>query len=171
MTVEISFVSKVPDRTAFQGLLFDYYAVVLPAFEKAGGPHLDPQEYAKATMDDLDQLLPPDGRLALAHDASGQLVGCATLRRIRADAVEMKRMFVKPQVQGTGLGKRLFDIRIAEARAMGCRHIYADTIKGNRPMLRIYEKYGFQYIPRYPENANPPEYAPFLAFLTYQIPD
>ena len=83
----------------------------------------------------------------------------------------MKRMFVRPEAQGQGLGRRLFEMRIAEAKKMGCRVIYADTARGNRSMLSMYEKYGFQYIPRYPENANPPEFEPYLVFLEYRIPN
>ena len=48
---------------------------------------------------------------------------------------------------------------------MGCRTIYADTIKCNRAMLSMYEKFGFSYIPRYSENANGPELEPFLVYL------
>ncbi|WP_371933321.1 GNAT family N-acetyltransferase, partial [Ruegeria discodermiae] len=54
-------------------------------------------------------MLPPDGRLALARGQDRHLVGCGAMRRIRQDAVEMKRMFVRPEVQGQGLGRRLFE--------------------------------------------------------------
>ena len=47
--------------------------------------------------------------------------------------------------------------------------IYVDTAKGNRPMLSMYERFGFKYIERYPENANPAEYAPYLVYLAYDL--
>jgi GNAT superfamily N-acetyltransferase len=124
-----------------------------------------------SSIEHLDEMLPPNGRLALARSQDGRLMGCGALRQIRPDAVEMKRMFVRPEAQGHGLGRRLFEMRIAEAKKMGCRAIYADTVKGNRSMLSMYEKFGFQYIPRYPENANLPEHAPFMVFLEYRIPE
>ena len=52
---------------------------------------------------------------------------------------------------------------------MGCRAVYADTYRGNRPMLNIYERHGFRHIPRYPENANPPEFEPYLVYLEYRF--
>ena len=52
---------------------------------------------------------------------------------------------------------------------MQARAIYADTFKGNRSMLKIYESYGFTYIDRYEGNANPEEWAPFLVFLEYRL--
>ncbi len=169
MISDVSFVSEVPDLTAFEGLLLDYYSVVLRAFEAGGGPVLAPDDLVRSSIEHLDEMLPPDGRLALARGHAGQLLGCGAMRRIRKDAVEMKRMFVRPEVQGLGLGRRLFEMRVEEAKNMGCRAIYVDTAKGNRSMLSMYEKHGFQYIPRYPENGNPPEFEPYLVFMKYDL--
>ena len=169
MQVTTSFVSAIPDIDAFRALLRDYYTSILPRLDAAGFPPLDPESLVAGTLDHLDDVLPPDGRLALAHGANGQLLGCGALRRIRHDAVEMKRMFVRPEAQGQGLGRRLFEMRIAEAQRMGCTAVYADTARGNRPMLSMYEKFGFRYVPRYPENGNPPEYEPYLVFLEYRF--
>ncbi len=170
MIAHVSFVTEVRDLPAFRDLLTDYYRIVLKTFEAAGGPTLLPEELAKSSLKHLDEMLPPEGRLVLARGEDGRLLGCGTLRRIRPDAVEMKRMFVRPEAQGLGLGKRLFEMRIEEARNMGCRAIYADTAKGNRPMLSIYERFGFNYIPRYSENGNPPEFEPHLVYLEYRFP-
>ena len=74
-------------------------------------------------------------------------------------------MYVRPKARGLGLGRLLFEYRVEEARRMGCDTLYADTVKGNAPMLSMYEKFGFSYIPRYPENANGPELEPFLVYL------
>ena len=170
MTANVSFVTEVRDLPAFGKLLTDYYRIVLQILEAAGGPVLRPEALAESSLDHLEEMLPPKGRLVLAHGEDGRLLGCGTLRWIRPDAVEMKRMFVRPEAQGLGLGKRLFEMRIEEARKMGCRAIYADTAKGNRPMLSIYERFGFSYIQRYPENANPPEFEPYLVYLEYRFP-
>ncbi|MEM1430250.1 MAG: GNAT family N-acetyltransferase, partial [Pseudomonadota bacterium] len=60
-------------------------------------------------------------------------------------------------------------LRIEEAERMGCTTLYADTVKGNRAMLSMYERMGFSYIPRYPENANPPEWSDVLVYLQLQF--
>jgi GNAT superfamily N-acetyltransferase len=167
MTIETSFVSEVTDLPEFEALLLDYYKDVLQVAEAAGLPKLAPEDIVASSIDHLDEMLPPNGRLALARDAHGRLVGCATLRRIRPDAVEMKRMYVRPEARGNGLGQQLFEMRIQEAKRMGCRAVYADTAKGNRPMLSMYERFGFRYVSRYPENANLVEYEPYLVYLEY----
>lgn len=169
MISDVSFVSKVTDVAAFEELMLHFYKEVLKAFETEGGPVLSPEDLARDSIQNLDKLLPPEGRLALARGRSGRLLGCGAMRRIRQDAVEMKHMFVRPEAQGHGLGRRLFEMRLEEAKVMGCRTVYVDTAKGNRVMLSMYEKHGFQYIPRYPENANPPEYEPYLVFMKFEL--
>lgn len=169
MTFRFEFVRDVADRRALEELLVDYYSDILLTFASAGGPELLPREVAADALAHLDAMLPPDGRLLLVHAEDGGLVGCGAMIRIRADAVELKRMFVRPEARGQGLGHRLVDMRLEEARRMGCAAAYTDTVRGNRAMLNLYEKRGFRYIPRYPENANPPEYAPYLVYLECQL--
>ena len=169
MQIDLRFVDHVADLPAFQDLLREFYTAVTPGLIAAGGPRLDAPDMAAQTIANLSDLLPPRNRLILGWDDTGRLMACATLRRIRPDAVEMKRLFVRPEARGTGTGQRLFDMRIKAAKAMGCRAIYADTYKGNQAMLAIYEKFGFRRIARYPENANPPDMAPALVFLEYRF--
>ncbi|WP_299190778.1 GNAT family N-acetyltransferase [uncultured Litoreibacter sp.] len=169
MSLKLEFVSELPDPAAFEALMREYYGVMIDKLVAAGGPRHDASDMARDTMAHLDDLLPPDGRMLLATEPDGTLVGCGVIRKIRADAAELKRMYVRPRAQGEGLGRQLFEMRIAEARAMGCRSLYADTVKGNAAMLSMYEKFGFTYIPRYPENANGPELEPYLVYLEHHL--
>ena len=169
MTYRLEFVETLPDTAALRSLLAEYLRDILPKFEALSGITVDPEHMAAQTVEDPTELLPPRHRLLLAYDGKNRLAGCGSIRRIRDDAGEMKRMFVKKEHRGTGLGRQLFEERIAEARRMGLRWLYADTVKGNRPMLNLYEKYGFDYIDRYPENANPAEFAPHLVFLKLKL--
>ena len=138
-------------------------------FEALGGPKLDAGDMADDTLNDLGTLLPPRHRLLLVYDVSNTLLGCGSLNRIRDDADEMKRMFVRDAARGTGLGRALFEDIIAKARRMDLKWLYADTIKGNRAMLAMYENHGFDYIDRYPENANLEKFAPYLVFLRLKL--
>lgn len=151
---EITFVTDIPDRPALEAHMTDYYAVMIPKLVALGGPEF-PVDVPIADMwENLDEFLPPNGRIAMAHDADGHLVGTGFMRICAPGAAEMKRLFVTQAHQGTGLGRRLVEARIEEARAMGLKAVYADALKGNLPMLRLYEKLGFVACERYPGNGN-----------------
>ena len=171
MKYDLSFVTSFPDSEAFRRLMVQYFSVMVPMLEGVGGPTLSADAMAQDALDHAEEMFPTNGRLLLATDENGALCGSGVIRKIRPDAAELKKMFVRPAMQGDGLGRRLFEMRIEEARKMGCRTLYADTVRGNQAMLAMYEKFGFSYIDRYEENANPEEYAPFLVFLEHQLSD
>src|SRR5580698_3193143 len=57
---------------------------------------------------------PPSGRLLLAEGA-----GCVALRPIDREICEMKRLYVRPEHRGSGLGRQLIAAIIEEARGIG----------------------------------------------------
>jgi len=70
---------------------------------------------------------PPGGRLALAW-ISGAAAGCVALRRLDCNRAEAKRLYVKPEFRGAGVGRALLQWAIQEARAAGYREILGDTM-------------------------------------------
>jgi len=163
------FTSKLEDTAKFQEMQYDYYVNVLKIAEAAGAPKLSAKEFSADSIASMQDVLPPRGRTLIATGENERYAGCGQLRRVRDNAVEMKRIFVRPEAQGTGLGRRLFEMLLEEAHSMGMAEVFADTVNGNSAMLNMFEKYGFEYIDRYPENANPPEFEPFLVYLRYQF--
>lgn len=170
MSITITSVTAPPDRPAFEQLLLDYARTVLTQWHAVGGAVTHPEDMVAQTMANLSEYLPPRGRLLLAHAPDGSLIGCGMLRKISPEAAEFKRLFVRPQARRTGLGRRLFEQRISEAKRMGCRVVFADTVKGNTAMLTMYHEYGFRPVARYSGNANPETMADHLVFLRYDIP-
>lgn len=95
---------------------------------------------------------PPHGRLLLAtHD--GAPVGCVALRDAGAGRAEMKRLYVRAQARGLGVGKRLVERIVAEARGAGYAEIVLDTLPSMAAAQKLYEQLGFRDIPAY--NASP----------------
>ncbi len=93
--------------------------------------------------------VPPGGCLLLArHD--DLTTGVVGLKPLAPGIAEIKRLYVVPEARGQGLGKRLAERAIAEARAKGYARVRLDT---HRPSMgaaiALYRSLGFREIPPY----------------------
>ncbi|MCY1004127.1 GNAT family N-acetyltransferase [Nannocystis pusilla] len=97
---------------------------------------------------------PPSGRLLLCTvDAVPQ--GCVALQALGAADCEMKRLYVRSEQRGLGLGQRLLGQVLAEARALGYRRMFLDTLPSMTRAIAMYEALGFQDVAPYRPNPVP----------------
>lgn len=93
---------------------------------------------------------PPKGALLLARTGTGKAAGCVALRPMEAAGrCEMKRLYVTPDGRGAGLGRRLVETLMSEARRIGYREICLDTLPHMDEAIGLYGKLGFAPIPAY----------------------
>jgi ribosomal protein S18 acetylase RimI-like enzyme len=104
---------------------------------------------------------PPQGRLLLALQ-DGVLAGCVALRKFEGDICEMKRLFVRPEFRGRGVGRVLSARVIEEARQAGYARMRLDTLARMAAAVALYESLGFRRIEPY--RHNPLEDAVYLEF-------
>jgi len=95
---------------------------------------------------------PPLGRLLLAIE-DDQVAGCIALRPFGDDDCEMKRLYVRPEFRGQGLGKRLVTTLIDAARQMGYERMLLDTLPGKMDeAIALYRSLSFREIAPYYHN-------------------
>jgi ribosomal protein S18 acetylase RimI-like enzyme len=117
------------------------------------------QEFDKELAELPGDYAAPPGRLLLAfyHD---RLAGCVAIRKLSRGICEMKRLYVRPEFRGKGIGKKLAGAIIQEARSMGYSHMRLDTIPSMKEAITLYRTLGFQEIEPY--RHNPIEGAKFM---------
>lgn len=106
---------------------------------------------------------PPHGLLWLA-EYEGQLAGCVALHRIDEEICEMKRLYLRANFRGKGLGRSLIDTLVAEAQSMGYRRMRLDTVGSvMQTAVALYRRAGFREIDPY--RPNPIEGALYMELL------
>lgn len=95
---------------------------------------------------------PPEGRLLLA-EYEGKLAGCVALHQLEPGICEMKRLYLRPQFRGKGLGLALALRILAEARRIGYERIRLDTVEPvMKDAVAMYRRLGFREIAPYCDN-------------------
>jgi putative acetyltransferase len=72
--------------------------------------------------------------------------GCGGIQLLGTDYGELKRMYVRPQFRGLGLGKAMVEHLCAHAREHGVKVIRLETGIHQREAIGLYERMGFTRI-------------------------
>jgi GNAT superfamily N-acetyltransferase len=104
------------------------------------------EEYRAQLAANPDAIEPPhraiaEGRVRVAVDASGRLLGFSVVLPIRHGRCELDDLFVEPESIRLGVGRLLVDDVVARAAGAGARHV--DVI-ANPNALGFYERLGFE---------------------------
>jgi GNAT superfamily N-acetyltransferase len=121
--------------------LFLEYAASLPV-------DLEYQEFDEEVAALPGEYAPPRGALLLATTGT-HWIACVAVRPIDAAICELKRLYVRPEARGQGLGKRLTLAAVAFARGVGYRAMRLDTLPSMTEAQRLYRQLGFADIAAY----------------------
>jgi putative acetyltransferase len=85
----------------------------------------------------------PRGVLALAYDDS-VLAGTIALRPLAEQVCEVKRLYVRPRFRRRGIGRALMDWILQQAKGLGYRTVYGDTLPSMTDAMQMYRELGFE---------------------------
>lgn len=115
--------------------LIDTHAELMLSLSPPGSCHFLP----------MDGLRTPDVTVWEMRD-DGVLVGCGALQELSATHGEIKSMHMRSQRRGSGLGRKMLDHILSEARARGYTRLSLETgsMDGFKPSRTLYQSCGFE---------------------------
>jgi putative acetyltransferase len=150
--------SSETDDAELARTLMREYALFLN--ESVGGQHICVESLEEELAALPGSYAEPAGAVLLAFENETP-AGCVALKPLHLDhpsppaerACEMKRLWVRPTQQGTGLGRQLAEAIVAIARQRGYTAMYLDTMPQSMPAAyRLYCSMGFTPVDRYNQN-------------------
>jgi len=94
----------------------------------------------------------PKGELLLAY-SNGKLAGCVALHKFENDICEMKRLFLRSEFRGQGIGRQLTVRVIDDAKKIGYKKMRLDTLPAMKEAIKLYKNLGFKEIIPYRYNS------------------
>ncbi len=116
-------------------------AALYPGWTPTTGPSADPADF-----------VPPRGRFIVAYTGA-EPVACGGLKPLDRGAAEIKRLYVRPDMRGRGLGRRVLGELERVALTLGYTAVRLDTGGQQPDAVRLFEAADYQEIPDY--NGNP----------------
>ncbi|WP_422390736.1 GNAT family N-acetyltransferase [Arthrobacter sp. N1] len=85
----------------------------------------------------------------VARTEDGRAVGCGGLRPLAGGGLEVKRMYVLPELRGNSVATAILRRIEDEARARGVAELLLETGMGQPDAMRFYEREGYHRIPAF----------------------
>lgn len=144
-------------------MLMREYATHLNA--SVGGEHICVAGFEKELDELPGEYAEPGGSLLLAF-VDDKPVGCVALKAMHREGehggpggseaergCEMKRLWVRAEQQGSGIGRKLAEAAVEAARQRGYTAMYLDTMPHCMPAAyALYRTMGFETAEKYVEN-------------------
>ena len=122
---------------------------------------LEPKD--RETLNDpVNSILLKGGHIFMAY-AAGEAVGCVALIPMRDGIYELSKMAVSPHLHGRGIGRRLLQHAIAQARSLGARSLFLGSNSRLKNAVHLYESVGFRHVK--PETLPPMPYSRADVFM------
>lgn len=150
--IEIRSLTPGDDATAFRKLneewITQYFTLEIKDLETLNDP--------------VHSILLTGGYIFMAY-AAAEAVGCVALIPMRDGIYELSKMAVSPQVRGRGIGRRLLQHAIAQAKSVGAKSLFLGSNTRLKDAVHLYESVGFRHVK--PESLPPVPYSRADVFM------
>jgi GNAT superfamily N-acetyltransferase len=106
------------------------------------------EQHHQAFRAELPKLVGPRGRLVVAR-LGGRAVGVGGLKPVDDTTAEIKRMYVRPEARGRGIGRALLERLLADALAEGYDIARLETLSFMTEAHALYRSLGFHDAPMF----------------------
>jgi putative acetyltransferase len=107
--------------------------------------------YYDATTDALFELFRQQKSFYNVAEINGKILGGGGIfptEGLPHGTCELVKMYLLPEARGTGLGTRLIEQCLQQAREAGFSKIYLESMPELKNALKVYERFGFVYLNR-----------------------
>lgn len=121
---------------------FDFLRQRYPEMNADLDAYIKTQKVAEHLESFNDYFLPPKGECFLAY-SNNEPAGLVMLKSNSNREAEMNRMYVRDAARGLGLGRKLGEALVNEARALNYASVRLDALHRHVEALPLYESLGF----------------------------
>ena len=150
--IEIRSLKTGEDTTAFRTLneewITRYFTLEKMDRETLGDPE--------------NKILRKGGHIFMAY-LGHQAVGCVALIPLGQGVYELSKMAVSPELRGLGIGRRLLQHTITQAKLIGAKSLFLGSNAKLANAVHLYESVGFRHVA--PENIPPMPYTRANVFM------
>lgn len=105
--------------------------------------------YFDSTTDSLFELFQVPQAAYFVAEANGKILGGGGIyptEGLPEDTCELVKMYLLPEARGIGLGRTLIEKCLVTAKEKGFQQVYLETLDELHFALKIYAKFGFEYL-------------------------
>jgi len=105
--------------------------------------------YADVALDNMFDAYKEDKAAYFVVEENGTVIGgggIAQLDNYKGNVCELQKMYFLPEARGKGLGTKMIDLCLKQAREFGYEKCYLETMSYMEAAQKLYKRYGFDYL-------------------------
>ena len=102
--------------------------------------------YEDKALDNMFEYYKNSGGTYFALIDGERIIGTAGVGPLEGTTCELQKMYFLPEARGKGFGELMMKSCLEEAKRLGYKHVYIETMPYMEAAQKLYKKSGFHYI-------------------------